>query len=272
VTDEPNTASPPDLSSVQTSLPPLRIHHFLVWMAVTAAMFAVLAQTELFDSSQTFWAVTIVIVGHVLCSAGLTCLAFGAVWWWRGLRFPSEPGHAFVIFTGLATLLNELLIFLFSEFLNGGDEAAHAYYGMSGGVSQLVMRLMRWTGFVTAVLLAGLSIMFALWLARCWRWRLVFALLAAMMVVGATVQKSFSLLMQMTSRGNVAGLVLWTNLSIDAIPTAVLLLCLALAVQGDRRMAVSRHWSHWVGVAIYAFDGSFKLAKYAVWYLLLSGP
>ena len=207
MTDEPTIAPLPNFLSLQTTLPPLRIHHFLVWMAVMAAMFAVLARTGLFDSSQTSWAVTIVTVGHVLSSAGLTCLAFGAVWWWRGLRFPSEPGHAFVIFTGLATLLNELLIFLFSEFLNTGDEAAHGYYGTSGGVSQLVMWLMRWTGFVTAVLLAVLSIIFAIWLVRGWRWRLVFALLAAMMAVGAVAQKFFSLLMQMTSRGNVAELV-----------------------------------------------------------------
>jgi len=253
VAGEQDTESLPTPLPEQITLPPLRVHHFLAWMAVMALMFAVLARTGQLNSSQTLWTVTVVTVGHVLSSAGLTCLAFGAVWWWCGLRFPSEPGHAFVIFTGLGTLLSELLVFLCSDFLKSGDEAARAFYGMSGGSSQWAIWLMRWSGSISAVLLAVLSISFAIWLVRGWRWRVVLVLLATMFVAGA------------------AELVLWTNLSIDAIPTAVLLLCLALAVMEDRRLAISRHWSHWVGVGIFAFDGAFRLAKYAVWYLLLGG-
>lgn len=168
-------------------------------------------------------------------------------------------------------MINELLIVLFSAFFNDGDKATVAYYEMSGDVSKWMMWLVRWSGSITGLLLAVLSIMFTIWLVRGWQWRLVFALLATMFVVGAAVREFFPRLIQMTGRGNVAELALWTNLSIDVIPTAILLLCLALAMIEDRRMAISRHWSHWVGVGVYLSDGTFKLVKYAVWYLLLGG-
>jgi hypothetical protein len=252
-------------------LPPLRIHHFLVWTTVMAVSFAVHGWTNLSESSATLWAVTIAIVQFILISAALTCLLYGTVWWWRDLRFPSEPGHALVILVGISTILSTLMVVLISGFDAEPYEFANAYQGFRGSIPYWTAWLSRWNGLIIAVLVLLLSIAFAVWLVSGVRWRLVFALIATVTAAGVAVHSLHFLLMQYTSRNKVEETVLWLNLSTDAIPTAILMICIVLAVMEDRRLAISRHWSHWVGVGVYVMDGAFKLVRYAVWYLVLGG-
>jgi hypothetical protein len=74
--------------------------------------------------------------------------------------------------------------------------------------------------------------------------------------------------MQYVSRGNVVSVLRWLNIGVDAVPTLMLLLLLAYAVVHDWKMHHARHWSHWVGVGVWAINDAIKLVRYVAAYLL----
>lgn len=95
-------------------LPPLRIHHFLVWtgvLALSLVFVTLLDRPNAMDRAAP-WTFVVVMVNKLLQSAAITCLGFGIVWRSNSLKFPSQPGHWMIVQTGLTgiTLLMGFLI------------------------------------------------------------------------------------------------------------------------------------------------------------------
>jgi hypothetical protein len=96
----------------------------------------------------------------------------------------------------------------------------------------------------------------------------VFAVIGITAAVQAVFSAFFSWFVQLIGSGDLLQSALWMNLSTDIIPRAFLLLCIALACLEDRRLAIPRHWSHWVGVGVWTIDDVWRLFRYLLVYLL----
>jgi hypothetical protein len=195
-------------------LPPLRIHHYLAWMATTAVLISV---TMWFDRTarngppiEERVIIGSLILGAVAISGALTCAGWGFYWRKRGYAFPKEPGDWLT--TWIAACVAALLAVLagiFTVFFIEEDWLSAFYF--FGGFAIYA------TWFLVA--LRG-----AIHYSDTVAWRVFFSLLSVLPII--------------------AGL---TSLTIAACS---LLACLCWAGWNDRRHNNYRNWTHWFGMAV----------------------
>jgi hypothetical protein len=98
--------------------PPLRIHHLLAWMTVTAVLISV---TLWFDRTarngppiKNPFAIASLIFGAIAIAGALTCTGFGASWRRSGYGFPAEPGQWWLVTITAAVF--GVLVWIFGSF------------------------------------------------------------------------------------------------------------------------------------------------------------
>jgi hypothetical protein len=198
----------------EADLPPLRIHHFLVWMAVTAML---ITGTMWFDRTarngppiESRVVVGSLILLAVAVSGALTGVGWGLYWRGRGYAFPKEPGDwlltwiAATIVCVLAMLIGVFVVFFIEE------DWLDAFY-FFGGLMLLIVSI-------------RFGILGLMKYGDTAAWRVVFAVLAALPLI-------FLVAGAVAAACGVLASLLW-------------------AVWNDRRLRLRRHWMHWLGVIV----------------------
>jgi hypothetical protein len=118
----------------QSALPPLRIHHFLAWMAATA----VLISTVLwFDRTarngppiRAPVVITALVGGAIAIAAAFTILAFAVHWRGNGIKFPQQPGDVLLLIAARSALYfgGAVIGILIVFFAIGGDDWQPIYF------------------------------------------------------------------------------------------------------------------------------------------------
>lgn len=243
--------------SHSSSLPRLRLYHLLGWTAVLAGEMAVLERIPLINAADPVWSQVNNVVAYLLGSAGVTCLLFGIIWRWRGLPFPSEPGHGVVIAAGVATIIYESVTWIVALSVHR-DSVTGVPLAMA---PDWVAWVVQWHSVAAFAIQALLYIGFTIWLVRGWEWRLVFGVLAATCTAHAMHAPICRFMQQVTSSANAQH---WFDVMTGNASAIVLLVCLLLAAGGDWRRAVNHHWSHWVGIGIVLIDTVLQLLNVAL--------
>jgi len=195
-----------------TGLPPLRIHHFMIWTALTAViicgcmMFDRLARNGPPIRNPVIIGALIVIAVVV---AGVLTIGGSAIQWRRqGGTFPRSPGDLLVISIASAALAYCVTIgLLLAIFLiSGGDDWFFAFYLIVGVTAAIGWSYLQILGFRYST---------------TWPWRVVFLVL----LIGPWI--------------------------IGLSPLAVVLAFIAsvlCAAWVDWRKCIQRNWTHWCGI------------------------
>jgi hypothetical protein len=255
MTSEAETDSPAS-SSVRDSplepLPRLRIHHIMLWTALTAAWltlakFVFEALTMRQPIQQFNLLAAAIVYGAATAVAGL-----GIYWRVKGMAFFTQPGHWLACWIMLSILwsiaASLLLYWQFQATAAGGNVWQRA------DESWLLWLLLNpWIRIV--VVGAGMFFL-AVWAADTIAWRVFFA--------GWAVLKCLPAVMGRLGWGQWLGssaLLQWWMLILHVAPLALL----GFAALSDfrNRRARHRHWSHWAGILVSASLMFFELVMYA---------
>ena len=255
--DSPLISSPPE-----QSLPPVRIHHFMLWSIVSAVMLTLLKTAD--DQGV---GTSLMMGGNIPYllnqSLALCGLGMGLHWRRRGLRFFHQPGHAAFISYGIAS------IFLVAWTLLWKFSGSSAMYG--AGYSWLGMFLV-YGWYAQLLLQAGLSLFFAYQFRAFRRWQcffLVQALATLMQIVGYLGVNNLLVGVLRTVSADDLYRSYLIQASIPLVVETITSLCLAIVVFRDYRQRVSYHWTHWLGVFIW-FVMWFAMFAALIWTLLLA--
>jgi membrane-associated HD superfamily phosphohydrolase len=150
-------------------LPPLRIHHFMIWTALTAA---IIAGCMTFDRTarngppiENRMIIAALMVTAIAVAGALTIS--GSAYYWRrhGVSFPQSPGDMLLIsMAGAVLAFFAVIALLFAIFLLIGDDDWFALYYTIVGI-------------VVVVGWSYLQIAGMLDYANTWQWRVVFGIL-----------------------------------------------------------------------------------------------
>jgi hypothetical protein len=202
-------------------LPPLRIHHLMAWMAVTALL---ISACMWFDRTARHGppitdrvVIASLVVGAIAIAASFTGLAFGLYWRGRGHDFPRQPGDLLLTIAATSALfIVGVIAGIFTIFfIFGDDDWQPAYYSFA-----MLLALIGWArinarGFARY--------------ADTTAWRIFYA----MMIVAPGIVLVTTL----------AGI--WT-----VAPLGALIACLIATAGNDLRNRLQRHWTHWLGVVV----------------------
>jgi len=232
-------------------LPPLRIHHLMLWTAVTAVMMAI---TKSYDSPSAV-VDSATIVGWVAASAvALVVTIFGCVWRRRGLPFFNQPGHGIAVLIVLGVLRWSISTAMDSFIPILVDARLLLFY------------------VLPSLLCSLLAIPFIIWIWRrladtkIWKWYFFLWLLGALLEPGGILVLGFEL----TSIGTTIWLGI-TLLKISFWIRAPEMLVLLVALAVDRRRQTPRHWTHWAAVLAYIGVGLSELVQHVHHYFFSDG-
>lgn len=216
--------SSPDYPSSKT--PPLRIHHLLAAMTVTAVFLSITRVLEQHDvyGFASFIRSNLGVLYAVCTSLALTGIGLGFYWRTKGVRFFNQPGHWLLVKQSLGVWI--LLIAAYSVATTSLEIGPHP--GNVIGV------------FSFGTALAGICIcFFAAWrIADSVWWRTLFAI-EGLIGIGIFV---WPLILQFSPM----------MFGVAQLGMRALLLTLLVVVSiTDRKAVRERDWPHWLGVFIY---------------------
>jgi hypothetical protein len=119
-------------------VPPLRIHHLLIWTGLTAA---IISGCMTFDrvmrngpAIKDHLVIAGLVLGAVTLAGVLTCVGSGLVWRRHGFAFPASPGEWLLAIIALCIVAfcGALALFLAIFFTFGDDDWFPAYYLVIG--------------------------------------------------------------------------------------------------------------------------------------------
>jgi hypothetical protein len=195
-------------------IPPLRIHHFMIWTALTAV---IIAGCMTFDRTarngqpiENQVIIAALMVTAVVVAGVLTISGSALRWRRQGVAFPNSPGDMLLIsMTGAVLAFVVTFALLFAIFFLIGDDDWFALYYL----------------IVAAIVLVGWSYLQIAGMLRhsnTWQWRVVFGIL----LLGPWVVGFFP------------------------IPVFIAFIASVLCASWvDWRKAIPRAWTHWCGVA-----------------------
>jgi hypothetical protein len=244
--DEPNDVQSPNGDSAVPlrELPRLRILHLLIITAVAAVILSisrfVIPVERVLDRDQAN-VVALSLLSLLIFSIGLSCFGFQLRWWWKGLPAFRQPGQWLMIVfpaliaTGLAMLAAMFTLERISEFGSRG-----------------FMTWMQVFGLVTNICTTLFYAYATFRIADTSPWQLYFGwatLKALARLVTFLDQLLFGAVLTTSLFRNFASspsAILALNLTVAGLNIALL----SGAAIGDlpRR---DRHWSHWMGVALF---------------------
>jgi hypothetical protein len=121
-----------------SDVPPLRIHHFLIWTALTAA---IISGCMTFDRwlrngppIENPVVIAGLVLGAVTIAGALTCFGCGILWRRRGYAFPASPGDWLltIMAVSVVAFCGALAPFLAIFFVFGNDDWFALYYTVAG--------------------------------------------------------------------------------------------------------------------------------------------
>lgn len=229
----------------------------MLWTVVAAAFLAFLKSVQSSDGGAMFLqggSIPYLLIE----SLGITALLLGLYWRFRRLPFFHEPGHAAFVAHSLNALFVVLWAMLWNSLNGSNDDAWTTYVTGNSWLNWLL--LYGW--YLLLALQVLVYVLFAYRFRARRRWKLFFILqvvvsvlqIAGQMVIAALMNQNWS-----TTSDTQTWLLLQS-----AFPLALqtlLVIGLALVVWKDHCQSVSYHWTHWLGVGIWA----------AMWLAMLIG-
>jgi len=247
-----------ELESPPAQLPPLRIHHLMLWTAVSAVLFTVLKKAAVGEfGAQMFnggMLPTVLLESLALCGLGL-----GIFWWRTGLPFFTQPGHAAYVGFSLYALFHvtwTVLLAFSGPFMD--------YYGSGSWLSWLIMY--GWYGLLLAQF--GLNLFFAYRFRQPLRWRWFFLLETLAVVLQVVGQFTFNFWVSWYAvAGGDLSWITTVNMLVQILPEVLPIVCLVYVVIKDRTERIAYHWTHWLGVGIW-FGTWLAMIGYWLWMIL----
>lgn len=190
--------------------PPLRIHHFLMWTTLTAAIISGCMTLRRWAQNGPPIENRIVIAGLVLGAAtiagALTIAGCGVYWRERGIKFPASPGDWLLtlIAASVMALCSLIGLFWLIVFTFGDDDWMQVYVIVAGLASLLAWLRLTWVAARSQ--------------ADSKAWRIAFYSLMFFPFAGLLVMCALT----------------------AVVPWAIWL---------DWRNGTPRNWTHWCGVA-----------------------
>jgi hypothetical protein len=234
-------------------LPRLRIHHILVWTAVTA-LWLTLARL-VFDRFRDSAGVQLsmmqfnLLAAAVVYGAATAVSGLGIYWRLRGLAFFTQPGHwvACWLTLGIFWTVSANLL---------------AYWQMQAVVESSAQDWLLWLVFNSWIhffAVGACLLSLAIWAADTRAWRILF--------VGWAICRCVPRLLVAVGWGRTLASigVPWWTVTQQFVPLALLFFA-GLSDFRDRH-AVHRHWSHWAGILVGASVMSFEVALYVLIWL-----
>jgi hypothetical protein len=201
-------------------LPPLRIHHLLAWMTVTAIM---ISTSLTFDRQARNGppirdpvVIAGLILGAVALAASLTCFGFAIRWKREGCNFPDDPGDGLLLLMARSSLfVVGAIVAVFAIFAIVGDDDWILSFYVIVGLAALII----WLRSNASTLARHAD-------TKAWR-------VASWMLIAAPGW--------MPAASLLSGVPLFFSV-------AVIIACLLWAAYGDVRQRRKRTWTHWLGV------------------------
>jgi hypothetical protein len=247
-----------DAGSLRSEVPPLRVHHLLAWMAVTAAFLAGQRMTseyiahslpgngpvELSLLPAIAWAISCGIA-----AAAFTLAVFTIWWWFQGFEALGQPGQWLPLPAILTPLVWSLSYFTFIAGVVKSNASLEWtwYYGkipvaIASFVLELGMHVLPAVTFVCcAILIAD---------TRAWRFYLSALAARHAVRVAALVFNSLGLLPPYTVVSYSAPYLPRALSALWIGWTTIELLALAVALATDVAGRRPRYWTHWAGAGI----------------------
>jgi hypothetical protein len=204
-----------------TSSPPLRIHHLMAWMAVTAAL---ISGCMWFDRTARNGppitdpvTIACLILGAVAISAALSVFFSSFYWRRKGYAFPRSPGDLLLHIAAKSALylLGAFVGIFVVFFAIGDDDWQGMYFFLVVSIAAVGWVQMNKEGYSQY--------------ADTGPWRVAFA----MMIIAPAV------VVLMTFIG-----------TLPIILLTALIACIVGAAGSDVRHHIHREWTHWVGVFV----------------------
>lgn len=245
MTQDSTTAETAKVVAQSGRLPPLRLHHFFVWTAVSAALLALSSNTYAAVQVERWW--MLIQLPDVLAAAlAVTCCGLGLMWRRRGLPFPSQPGHGLLIWYALSFTLSLVHGVLWLAIYRPGGASNQWTTSPPPG-----MDFLEWGQILTALASVAFLVWCAWWVRPARRWQIVFVLNA--LAAGHYYIARFLPWDVLNSVGELQliGPTLYAGMwfILAHFPQSIPGIALIVAIVRDRRAGIPRHWSHWAGVA-----------------------
>jgi hypothetical protein len=227
--------------SPPAELPPLRIHHFLVWMAVLSALIA-FRKRLVGDYLYGEFTDISFLADTIYQSLSVTVLAFVVAWRMGKKPLFTEPGHGlllqeFVIFA--SGIVGAVMVGFLVERNSSGQFVRYL------NDSTVVRWCFEWQGCIWTALQSLVVLGCGIWIARALRWRMYFFVTAAALAIHAIIFVVWSAFLPARYWS------LWGDWSLFIYTHAPSTLAVAIvlwAVALDWRDHINHHWPHWCGV------------------------
>lgn len=254
--DEEAPTPPP---APPNDFPRLTILHLMAWTVATAVAFLPyqVQRESLKQSSaevnQLMQSVMMAVfmVGYGVMSGVYLFVAAATIYWKRrGVTAPLQPGH-WLAFEGAISWMLSMAMWITIALTS--DASSRGYMWTS--LLRLAFGLVLLVWFLRLAIKSKES--------AAWRW--MYVIVAVTPLGQLLLPVLYALFFRFgPGGGQVAAMMLSQGL-LAALGAALLV----LAMFGDWRRKIHRHWSHWI-VAAAAFVGSLVLLAYYVWYALNS--
>lgn len=236
-------SEPADDAERTPELPPLEIHHVLVFTAVVVATFKMNGHwfgDEWSLSSMTFYDV----VSQVSRCLGVTLLFFGVLEIQWSLSTLKQPGHGLILLIGISYLLSLMAIASFSNFIPnfGQEDLAHEE------IPLIVKWVIKWLLTIRLIADGALAIMCVKWFSQWYRWKMYYLLIAVISFAQAAVFVLYKADAWMLPEAVFQVLYYWIKPILEFGGPFVFMTTLLWIVILDRIQRKQYHWSHWCGV------------------------
>ena len=223
------------------SLPPLRIHHFLIWMAVAAVALSVNEITNTLQSDFGERQVALEALGFVWHSLALCCLGLGIYWYKKGKGFFELPGHGLLVISSVEYVFQLVFTWAAAIHFFNTDPTVGPPIPSWPVMTVLIIGSLTMTG-----LIIYLNVRFARRFSAFRRWRRYF-IASALVVLWQSllpVLTGFSLAFFVGRNG--ASIVILLNLLPQILLTVYLFVIMMIDLDEGHRF----HWSHYAGIVV----------------------
>jgi hypothetical protein len=240
-----------DVNQPAQTFPPLRVHHLLLWMTVTAIWVELQRNAfhEIDDYAAVFGPqvrVTAETIGGILvASVEITICMIGALSRVRGNHFPIQPGHWIALFIATFTIASTAI----SALVNDTDLST---YWLTEGITAAT-----WACVFFAVAKRS---------SDTTSWKSVFLSLGVVLAVAAidaSLLSFYGLERLPLFATQIAG-------GFGICAGVILLLSLVVAMATDRLFSIRRDWAHCTAIAVplgfgFAWVSSIIIEKLGLW-------
>jgi hypothetical protein len=234
-------------------LPPLRIHHFLTWMTVTAitiaAVRASIGRDYFLALSNDTPSFLLQFLSDLIASLATTVCGFVLYWRFRTVNFVWERGHGFLLQQAATLVLRMVGSTLFALFMGEVVLTGVGTSALSVAPS-FVQWFFLWQAQFYVLLDVVIFLFSACFVAPRGAWRALYLLLAGFAVLDLAWSGLLHFLLPSLSLSGLERAEMVSNV-LGYLPKLVAVICLVALSWREKRLGISRHWSHWCGVGCF---------------------